>query len=83
MVNETMTDLQQGSILRESIVTKLVDQYAPVGRYDHALDGLVRFNTFGAVRGAVLATAHEIALAYPQLAERIHTRFGMSGWEHD
>ena len=58
-----MSQFEQGAILRERMVDKFVDHYAPVGRYEHSLDGLVRFNTFGAVRGAVLATAHEIAVS--------------------
>lgn len=73
-------ELHQGAILREEMVEKYVNEYAPVGRYEHSLDGLVRFNTFGAVRCAILAAVHEIAMTYPQLEERIHAHFGMSGW---
>jgi len=74
-------EINQGSIDREKLVTKIVDQFAPIGRYDHVLDPLVRFNTYGAVRTAVLETTHRICGDYPQLSERIQTRFGMSGWE--
>ena len=68
--------LHNGAILREAMVEEIVDRYAPLGNPDTH----VRFATFGAVREGVLAAVREIALAYPQLSERIQARFGMTGW---
>lgn len=68
--------MNDGGALRETMVEAIVDRYAPLGNPDPT----IRFRTFGAVREAVLATAHELAQTYPQLSERIQARFGMSGW---
>jgi hypothetical protein len=67
--------MNDGAIFREALVEAIVDRYAPL-----SCDSEFRFRTFGAVREAVLAAAHEMAQTYPQLSERIQARFGMSGW---
>ena len=65
-------NVNEGAILREALVERVVDSLVP--------SGPIRFHIFGAVRMGALEAAHEIAKTYPQLAEQIYERFGMSGW---
>ena len=68
-------NIHEGAVLREMLVERTVDSLIPPGG-----NGFIRFHLFGAVRCGVFAAAQEMAQAYPQLAERIYERFGMSGW---
>jgi hypothetical protein len=64
----------EGAAAREALVERLVNEMAPT-------DGIIRFHIIGAIRIGVIEATHEIAQTYPQLAERIYAKFGMSGWE--
>ena len=63
----------EGATTRENLVMRLANELAPA-------KGTIRFRIYGGVRIGALEAAHEIAKTYPQLAERIYERFGMSGW---
>jgi hypothetical protein len=71
----THTATGDGAAFREVLVERAM------GKLSVGLDAHQRALVMGGVRIGVLEAAHEIAQTYPQLAERIYARFGMSGWQ--
>jgi small ligand-binding sensory domain FIST len=73
-MTKTIKGEGDGAVFREALVERAM------GKVVHGLSPHERALVMGGVRIGVLEAAHEIAKMYPQLAERIYERFGMSGW---
>jgi hypothetical protein len=69
----TVTDTTDGAAFREALVERVISTLSIFSPHERAL-------VMGGIRVGALEAAHEIAQTYPQLAERIYDKFGMSGW---